>query len=173
VQPPPQQPPEQPVQPPQQPPEQPVPPPQQQPPEQPVQPPQQPPAQPVVRPQPSLPILDGNLTRVTNERDKTVTRSSPDARTNYTISWLAAQGLIRFTWSGSADEYRFAIYRYDKTPVVSPTTITETSYTFRDIGKLQAETTYVWQVFEKNRRGEWDLPSVSNVFYVLSQMPEE
>jgi hypothetical protein len=113
------------------------------------------------------------LIRLARPADIKVTSASPAARTNYTISWLAAQGSIRFTWRGDADEYRFAISRYDETPVVSPTTITETSYTFRDIGKLQAETTYVWQVFEKNRQGEWDRPSIAYVFYVLSRMPED
>jgi hypothetical protein len=113
------------------------------------------------------------LTRLAREADRTVTRASPAARTNYTISWLAAQGSIRFTWSGNADEYRFAIYLHDETPVVSPTTITDTSYTFRDIGKLKADATYVWQVYEKNRQGEWNLPSIAYTFYVVSRIPED
>jgi hypothetical protein len=108
------------------------------------------------------------LTRLAREADRTVTGASPARNQNFTIGQLAAEGSIRFTWRGNASEYQFALYRHDEAPVIARTPITNTSYTFTDTGKLQ-EGTYVWQVYERNRRGEWDLPSIANVFHVLSQ----
>jgi hypothetical protein len=121
-----------------------------------------------VQQQPTMPQPSGDLLRLARPADRTVTGASPDTRRSFTIRQLAAQGSIRFTWNGNASEYQFALYRHDGVAIVSRTTITATSYTFNDIGKLQ-EGTYVWQVYEKNRRDEWELPSIAYVFYVLSQ----
>jgi hypothetical protein len=121
--------------------------------------------------EPATEWVAGNLTRLAREADRTVTDTSPPRNQNFTISRLAADGSIRFTWAGAADEYRFALYRNDEMEIIPPVTVTEPSYTFTDAGILQ-EGTYVWHVYEKNRRGEWDLPSTVSTLYVLSKMPE-
>jgi hypothetical protein len=121
--------------------------------------------------EPASQWVAGNLTRLAREADRTVTDTSPPRNQNFTKSRLAADGSIRFTWAGAADEYRFALYRNDEMEIVPPVTVFEPSYTFTDAGILK-EGTYVWHVYEKNRRGEWDLPSAVSTLYVLSKMPE-
>jgi hypothetical protein len=68
---------------------------------------------------------------------------------------------VLFSWAGKGSEYRFALYRANGETVIAATTITEAAYILRNPGLL-TEGEYVWQVFEKDSKGNYSLPSASN-----------
>ena len=111
--------------------------------------------------------ISGNLLRLASSSSRTVSRTVPAAGHSYTTEQLANIMSINFSWRGEASEYRFAVFRTDGVGIISPTTVTASRYTLTNPAGILPEGNYVWQVFEKDRRGNWDLPSSSNSFSVI------
>ena len=77
-----------------------------------------------------------------------------------TTGQLANASKVLFSWEGKGSEYRYALFRSNGDVVIAPATIKEASYTLANPGLL-TEGEYVWQVFERDRRGSYSLPSAS------------
>ena len=84
-----------------------------------------------------------------------------------TTGQLANTPQVLFSWEGRSSEYRYALYRANGQVVIPPTTVSTASYILANPGIL-TEGDYVWQVFERDRRGNYSLPSVSNRLTVTS-----
>ena len=119
------------------------------------------------------PIISGNLLRLALPNDRTVSGTVPASNHIYTTGQLANENSITFTWRGRASEYQFALFRNNGQPVIAPVTVSDSSYTLTNPAGVLSEGLYVWQVFEKNRRGNWDLPSSSNILHVRTAKVQE
>jgi len=136
------------------------------PPPEPVAPPPPPPEPSVVSPPPELSRTDDWMK---------VTASSGISGffppNGYTISTgqLENARQVQFTWQGTGSEYRYALYRANGEVIINPSSVTTSTYVLSNPGIL-TEGEYVWQVFEKDRRGNWGLPSASNRLTVTRGM---
>jgi hypothetical protein len=95
--------------------------------------------------------------------------SDPFPSDNFVVNFeqLRNTRSIDFTWEGSGREYRFALYRANGEAVVRPTTVRGNSFTLNNPDML-TEGSYVWQVYERDRRGRWEsLPGIATQFSVV------
>jgi hypothetical protein len=96
----------------------------------------------------------------------TVSGNIPVEGYNFTSGQLENATSLSFTWEGRASEYRFVLLRANGQTVVSSPTASAASYALENPGSL-TEGFYVWQVFERDGRGDWGaLPSTATRFTV-------
>jgi hypothetical protein len=125
----------------------------------------QPPPAPVVQPPP--PQTAGSLQQLLQvSGNGTVTGVSPADGSTFTTGQLEAAQSIHFVWEGKTSEYRFALYRTSGELIIPPSAVESFSYILFNPGLL-TEGEYVWQVYEKNRRGDWELPSAASRLTVV------
>jgi len=90
--------------------------------------------------------------------------SPPDFHA-FTTGQLEIAPQLRFSWKGTSSEYRFALFRANGQAIIQPVTVTASLYVFPNPSSLPPGE-YVWQIFESDGQGNWDLPSVSNRFAI-------
>jgi hypothetical protein len=83
----------------------------------------------------------------------------PDGYT-ITTGQLENARQVQFSWTGKGREYQYALYRANGEVIIPPSTITDASYVLSNLALL-TEGEYVWQIFEKDKLGKWDLPSTA------------
>ena len=86
---------------------------------------------------------------------------------NFTTEQLRSRPSMNFVWKGRSSEYRFALYRTNGDTVVPPTVVSGSPYALPNAAAILTEGEYVWQIFEKDNRGNWtSLPSTASRFTV-------
>ncbi|MCL1814684.1 MAG: hypothetical protein FWG27_02525 [Treponema sp.] len=124
----------------------------------------------VVQPPPVVieppPVKPGDpLARLTQiSGTGTVSGTFPANGSVITTGQLQNAERMNFGWNGKASEYRFALYRADGQEIVPVSAVNGSAYTLDTLALEEGE--YVWQVYEKDRRGNWGLPSTANRFTV-------
>ena len=123
---------------------------------------------PVVEPvKPEPPPVQGNqLARLTQVTHGTVFECFPANGSAITTGQLQNAQTVTFTWEGKSAEYRFALYKINGEEVVPVSAATGSSYSLSP--RVLTEGDYVWQVYEKGKRGNWEqLPVAANRFSVI------
>ena len=114
---------------------------------------------PVTQPEPLPQVSPDDWLRITPS--STLSGYFPPDGYTVTTGQLENTSQVLFSWEGRASEYRYALYRANGEVVVPPTSVRNASYVLANPGIL-TEGDYVWQVFERDSRGSYNLPSVSN-----------
>jgi len=85
-----------------------------------------------------------------------------------TTGQLQNASSIYFSWKGKSGEYQFALYRANGETFIPPSTADGSVYTLQNPRTL-TEGSYVWQVFEKDKRGNWEtLPGIAYKLFVTT-----
>jgi len=105
-----------------------------------------------------------NLTQVSGTG--TVSGAFPPDHHVLTTGQLENVSSMFFVWEGRAAEYRFALYNANGEQIIPPSAVSSSSYTLTNPSVL-AEGEYVWQVFERDRQGNWGLPSTASRLTII------
>ena len=119
---------------------------------------------------PAQPVGRAALFRLAPSRS--ISAIAPAVGYTFTVEQLAGAESIDFSWKGTLPEYQFALYQIDGAEVIPASVVTVPSYILLNPGML-TEGEYVWHVYEKDRRGNWGLPSIANHFAVISGNNED